>query len=163
MTARSNAGDKVKLVTTIFLFALLVATLRAPAQTNDSPKILFLELQLRTNSVSLVRAAVRPGVLKPRPPVSASSAIYFDLVSKDGQVLWQGSTEDPRSRVIEYEDPPRSGKLRRKTARFDETGFSVRLPSLANAQRVEFYEWEKSGNTQPDRRRIIGIIPLPAN
>src|ERR1043166_1660851 len=112
------------------------------AQTNDEPQILFLHLKLKNKTISLVKSTQVPGVVK--APRTAPTGLQYEVVSATGESLWKGTIEDPGERHLEYEDPPGSGKLKRKTIHFDEAAFMVRVPLLPAAQRVEFYTLESS-------------------
>jgi len=143
------------------LLVSLVLPAQAAVQTNASAGILFLHLQLKNNSVALVESSVQPGYLKPRPVEDIPNGIHFDLISADGRELWRGVIEDPSQRVVEYEEPPRSGKLKRKSIQAAEAEFTVRIPVLADARRIELYTLEKTGSAGKETRRSLGSLSLP--
>ena len=146
-----------------WLVALTLASLlaNATAQTNETSKIVFLRLQLKGQSVSLIETTVRPGYLKTRRNLDLPDGIHFELSDRAGHPLWHGAIEDPRVRAVEYEDPPRSGKLKRKEFRLSEAGFTVRVPMLADAKRIEFYTLERADSGKDERRKSLGKLPLP--
>ena len=85
------------------LFVLLVAnSLVAEAQTNSGPGILFLHLKVTNQTISLVEATLRPGVLK-RVREADSTALFCELLAEDGTTLWKGNMPDPTLRHFEYE------------------------------------------------------------
>jgi len=139
--------------------ALLLLGWGTPAaETNEQPGILFLQLKLKNKSISLVKTTTAPGVVK--PPRVAETGIQYELLSATGELLWKGTIEDPAVRHVEYEDPPGSGKMKRKTIRLEETEFTLRVPLIAAAQRVEFYLLEPSAvDAKPGRnstRKLLG-------
>jgi hypothetical protein len=146
----------------ILLCTFLCSVVGAFGQTNDSTKILFLHIKIKGQSVSLLDTVTRPGVLK-RPGDPAPDALHYEVFSAAGETLWKGALEDPTARRFEYEDPPGSGKLKRKVVLVDETEFTVRIPVLSDAQRVEFYKLEQSSssNQKSATRRTLGTILLP--
>ena len=143
------------------LFVLLVSPAKATAQTNDSTEILFLHLQFKNQSVSLIGASVQPGYLKPRPADNIPNGIHFDLISADGRELWRGVIEDPSRRVVEFEEPPRSGKLKQKIIQAADAEFTVRVPARADARRIEFYTLQKLGSDNQEARKTLGSFDLP--
>jgi hypothetical protein len=143
------------------LLALLAISASAQEQTNDSPRILFLLLKFKNNSVSLVESSVQPGYLKPRPVEDIPDGIHFDLISADGQALWRGVIENPSRRVVEFEEPPRSGKLKRKIIPVTEAEFTVRVPARADVRRIEFYTLQKSEPESKGARKSLGSFDLP--
>jgi hypothetical protein len=142
--------------------ALMVLSLGVTmAQTNEAPQILFLHLKLKHNAISLVESNVAPGTLK--PPRPAETGIRYELLSATGESLWQGWLDDPRERQIEYEDPPRSGKLKRKTFRREEAEFTMRVPVRAAAHRIEFHALEApamEATTTNQVRKLLGCLIL---
>jgi len=145
--------------------ALRVASAPAQSQTNTIPQIFFLHLRLTQKDITLVESSVRPGVVKFQPNPETKE-IQFELVSASGKVLWTGATDDPRNRHVEFEDPPRSGRLKRKTAPLNEAEFMIRVPVVAGAQRIDFYtSVSPSAEGKPDKpssRKLIGSTALPS-
>jgi len=135
---------------------------RTLAETNDEPRIIFLHLQLRPDkSVKLLDATSKKGHLKSRPIQNIPDAIHFELLSTEGRTLWHGMVADPSVRDVEYEDPLRAGQMKRKQFRLIETEFTVRVPGLADARRVEFYTLGRDGTNDATRKKL-GTFPLPA-
>jgi hypothetical protein len=148
------------------LVLLLAGSPRAQAQTNTAPGILFLHLKVTNQVVSLVEVNLRPGVVKPGPEADAT-ALCCELVSEAGIPLWKGSIADPTVRHLEYEDPANPGQLQHKVVRVEEAEFTLRVPALPEARRIDFFK-RPSGSTEEERpqkpsRTSWGSITLPAN
>jgi hypothetical protein len=150
------------------LAALLLWVESAPAQTqtNAAPQILFLHLKLTQKGISLVASSVQPGLAKPQPNLETKE-IQFELVSALGQTLWPGAMDDPRTRRVEFEDPPRSGRLKRKAILLKEAEFTIRVPFLTDARRIDFYTLDSaptnSKSDKPPVRKLLGSVPLPVH
>ena len=133
----------------------------AVAQTNDSPGILFLHLRLEhSKTVTLIESGTRKGTLKPQSPSNQPGAIHFELLTADRRSLWRGAIPDPSERVVEYEDPPRSGKLKRKNHSLGETEFTIRIPFSTDARTVEFYRLDSAGQSTNVVKQQIGVVTL---
>jgi len=114
--------------------------------------------------VSLVEANLRPGVLKPQPE-GDSAALCYEVVSEAGTPLWQGNLPDPTLRHLEYEDPDHPGQLLHKSVRVEEAEFTLRVPSLPAARRVDFFKVQPgpAGAVGPKLARTSwGSVTLPA-
>jgi len=156
------SSNRFRQLATSVAVALTCLAANTLAQTNNGPKILFLHLQLKDGSVSLIKSSVRPGYLKPRPNQDLPDGLHLELSDDESHACWRGVVENPCSRLIEYEDPPGSGKLKRKKVDLPEPEFMVRVPVLAEARQIEFYTLEptKAGNRA--QRRSLGKLQLPA-
>jgi len=145
-------------------FGLLTAT-PAPAQSNSAPQILFLHLRITNEVVSLVSSVARPGVLK-APREAAGDDLRYELLSASRKSLWKAGVADPTIRRLEYEEPPGSGNLKHKTLVLKEAEFTIRVPVLAEARRIDFYRLEPSGAPDAEGRRAVtrrslGSLTLP--
>jgi len=158
---RRTLGPRVYQLATAVTLVLGLMVGKMPAQTNDGPKILFLHLQLKDGSVSLIKASVRPGQLKPRPEQNIPDGLHFELTDGDGRPLWQGVIADPRSRLVEYQIPEGSGKLKRKKVAIKDPEFTLRVPALTEARRIEFYFQEPSNAENREQRKSLGQLRLP--
>ena len=133
----------------------------AAGQTNEPPKIVFLHLRLvPSKTVTLIESRTRNGTLKPQPVSNDADALHFELLTADGRSFWHGAIADPSERVVEYEDPPRSGKLKRKRYSLGETEFTLRLPFSADARTVEFYRLDAAGQSTNVVKKSIGVVAL---
>ena len=148
------------------LCALLLLALSSQcvqAQTNDAPKILFLHVRIeKDKGIKLIQSQTRDGQLKPPRNADQSEGIHYDLVTKDGKALWRGVIQNPAERVVEYEDPPRSGKLKKKRIKSDTAEFTIRVPVAADAQRVEFYTLDASPPNRVAQTNKLGSVNVPA-
>jgi hypothetical protein len=112
----------------------------------------------------LLDTVVRPGVLKPQIN-AAPVGVQYELVSEAGALLWKGTMPDPNVLHLEYDDPPGSGVLKRKTVVLPEAEFTVRVPVLPQAKRLDFYRLEApaSGATgeKSITRKLLGSLSLP--
>jgi hypothetical protein len=148
------------------LSVLLVAnSLVAEAQTTSGPGILFLHLKVTNQTVSLVEATLRPGVLK-RVREADSTALFCELLAEDGTTLWKGNMPDPTLRHFEYEDPSNPGQLRRKSVQVSEAEFTLRVPSVPAARRIDFFKvppGSPGAGLQKLSRTSWGSITLPVN
>ncbi len=146
------------------LAALLLGGGYLSAQTNAEPKILFLHVKLTSNNVALVESSVRPGVAKPQLNPDGKE-IQIELVSAEGKIIWTGAADDPRVQHVEFEDPPQSGRLRRRTIYLNEAEMTIRVPFVAEARRIDFYASGPSSPKGEDDKRLarelLGSIPLP--
>src|SRR5437016_1116683 len=99
-----------------FLVCLLVwlCAVQLLAQTNGEPQILSLHLKIQNQTLSVIETNTRPGALKP-PRDAEAAGLYYEVISSAGAALWKSTMEDPTVLHLEYEEPPHSGKLKRKT------------------------------------------------
>jgi hypothetical protein len=129
------------------LFASVSAFGQTATPTTEAataqPRIAFVHLRFTADQVQLVDVRIVPGQFKPAPE-PASERIALQVVGSSGKVLWQGWTEDPRTRVLEYE----RGNDRRLNGR------AISVPTADTSVRVPFIE---EGQTI----RISRISPVP--
>ena len=146
------------------LVLLLFCAGVSSAQTNGEPKILFLHLKLKSQTVSLVETVTRPGTLK-RPRDPAADELHYELLSGTGESLWKAAVPDPSVRHLEYEDPSGSGNLKRKSIPLDEAEFTVRVPLVSKARQVEFYKLAPAASGAKGEKRLakisFGTVLLP--
>jgi hypothetical protein len=153
--------------TGLVLGALMFLMLEAgplQAQTNEEPQIIFLHLKFKSGTISLVDSVTRPGVLKVQRDAPEAD-LHYELISATGQTLWQATSEDPSTQHLEYEEPPHSGVLKRRTIHLVEVEFTVRVPFMVSARRVDFFKLEPQPPGTPGvksaARRNLGSIVLP--
>jgi len=161
----------MKLSMTPLGFALLVAMVAmalpgasaANAQPKSEAQIVFLHLRMKNDTLTLVKSALRPGLVKQRRPVEKTGGIYYDVVSSSGKSLWQGVTGDPSQQRLEYEDPDHPGQLKIKYLELKVTEFTLRIPFKPEMNRLELYRMAPAA---PDSgrpkvvRKLISSIPL---
>ncbi len=161
----------MKLYTTLLRFALLIVMMAmalpgsdaAKAQPQSDAQIVFLHLRMKDDTLTLVKSASRPGIVKQRRLVEKPGGIYYELVSSSGKPLWQGVTADPLQQRLEYEDPDHPGQLKIKYVKLNEIEFTLRLPFKPEMRRLELYRLApaapNSGRPKV-ARKLIGSIPL---
>lgn len=135
----------------------------AAAETNQSPTILFLQVQLSpTNTPTLVSWKERPGELKRQPNLDIADGIHFELRTAEGRSLWHGVVADPIPPTVEHESSARSGRLtRREVPVPNQIEIMIRVPRRAEAHSVEFYTLTAGATNQPAPRKKLGTLPLP--
>lgn len=150
---------RVRLVTGLVL--VFLGCVLARADTNTGPGILFLHCRIQGQVVTVLRTAHAPGVVK--PPAAATGEIEYALLSAQGETLWRGVLDDPRVQRFDYEDPPRSGRLRLKVIRHEAAEFVVRVPARADARWIEFRKLDLAApdaSARP-RKTVLGRFVLP--
>lgn len=152
-----------RILTSATLLAMLSCPIAITAQqTNDGPKILFLNLKLQKDrTVKLVSGIMRPGVLKPPANPYLTDGIHYKLVDADGKPLWHAAIADPGHRIMEHTDQAGSGKLKQFRIDSSEVEFMVRVPVRTNAVGVEFYRRSGVSTNQPPELIRFGVVPLP--
>jgi hypothetical protein len=118
------------------------------------PQILFLHFKVKNNQVVLVSKTIRPGTLK-HFREGTTDELHYELMSETGETLWTAAVPDPTAREIEYEDPPGSGKMTRKSVNLDEAEFTVRLPVVDSAHHIDFYKLENSSTDPKAEPRLV--------
>ena len=147
----------------LVIAATIIPAARLDAQTNEPPRILFLHLKLKGQTISLVNATAVPGVLKPSR--AAQGNIRYEIISTNGVPLWQGAMTDPRDERPDFPALDDSDKTpRQPPPRPDELEFTLRVPGLPSAQRIDFYTLEPppsdDGAATNAVKKILGSLPL---
>ncbi len=101
----------------------------AKAET-DSQRIAFVHLRFTGAQVQLVGFKIVPGRFKTAPE-PAGERILLQVVGSSGKPLWEGWLNNPRMRVLEFED---ARQHRRRT------GMAVAVPNPEVVVRVPFIE-----------------------
>lgn len=150
-----------------FLLALAAMGLSGGSAANAQPQseaqIVFLHLRMKGDTLTLVKSALRPGVLKQRRPIEKPGGIYYEIVSSSGKLLWKGVAGDPSRQRLEYEDPDHPGRLKIKYVKLNEVEFTLRIPFKAGMSRLELYRLvpAETGQGQPKvLRQLLDSIPL---
>jgi len=148
-------------------FLVIAALLGSPtalkAQGNEPPRILFLHLKIKGQTISLVNATSVPGVLKPAP--AAQGDIRYEIISTNGAALWQGALADPRGELPDFPALDNSDKTPRQRPPVpDELDFTLRIPHQPAAQRINFYAIApRQGAASPNAhtvKKLLGSLPL---
>jgi hypothetical protein len=101
----------------------------AKAETT-SQRIAFVHLRFVGDQVQLVDFKVVPGRFK-IPPEPAGERILLQVLGSSGKALWEGWFNDPRTRVLEFDD------LKQPQRR---AGMSIAVPNPEIVVRVPFIE-----------------------
>lgn len=147
----------------LVIAALLCSPAALKAQSNERPRILFLHLKIKGQTISLIDATSVPGVLK--PVRAAQGDIRYEIISTNGAPLWQGALADPRRELPDFPALDDSDKTpRQHPPVLDELEFTLRIPHQPAAQRIEFYTFEPrptgaDANTNAVKR-LLGSLPL---
>jgi len=148
-------------------FACLVAAplVRGEGEDEEPSKILVLQLRLKSNDVSLVKASLAPGTLKmPRVPKEKLQGLEVRGLSEAGDVLCSRVVDDPSQRRLEYEDPWHPGQLKRIVLDDDDALFVVRVPWIKELSTLQFHQLlpdeDETGTSkaQAVRRKLLGRI-----
>jgi len=141
--------------------AFLLALAGEPAVAQGNSQVVFLHLKLKQGKLILLDRNVRGGSVKQSRAVQQYATWNYDVRSRSGEVLWSGTMRDPSLRRYEYEDPNEPGKLKGRHVDLDNAEFTVRIPDIVGADRVEFYRSiASSAGAERPVRQLIGTIPL---
>jgi hypothetical protein len=143
------------------------------AQPKELDQILFLHLRMKGGTLTLVKSATVPGVLKSRRSADKKAPLQLEVETAEGASLWSDTMNDPSVRRYEYEDPDNPGVIKSKVVRLNEVEFTVRVPLKKEARRLSFYRVSppaEKGKTliAPDAKsskpakELIARIDLPA-
>jgi len=114
-----------------------------PQRKHDS-KIIFLQLRMKDDIITLVNMTIRPGYLKPQGTAGARGDILYDVTNMSGGSLWQGVSDNPSHRRLEYEDPDHPGKILSKVIDQNDVRFTIRIPYDPGIKTVSFYSLKES-------------------
>jgi hypothetical protein len=145
-------SSELKKIGTALLVFTLALTISLRAQSPSAAQIAFLHLKMKNDTITLVKSAIRPGVVKQKRALESRGGIYYDVVSSSGQSLWAGVMEDPLLQRLEYADPANSGQLKIKYVKLNEAEFTLRIPFKPEAHRIEFYRHNSPG-ADPSRQK----------
>jgi len=101
----------------------------------DSPRIAFVHLRFVGDQVQLIDFKVVPGRFKPTPEPTGER-ILLQVVGSSGTTLWEGWLNDPRTRLLEHEDPTRGGRLTGKVIAVPNPEVVVRVPFVEEGQTI---------------------------
>ena len=147
----------------LLVFAFLAA---CSGLAEEKDQILFLQLKLKDEAITLVRSSVRPGHLKTPIAPDKKGEIRLELTAADGSSLWHEVMADPTVRRIEYEDPDNPGSLKSKEVRVTEAEFTVRVPFVKAAKQLNLHRLEKparraDAQTPRQAGKLLGVVALP--
>jgi len=117
-----------------------VLSLLNPAQASDATnQFLFLTLRLKDGQVTLQKAQVVNGTLKPQLDSTDAAPLLVSLESTNGAVAWKLAIDDPSVHYYEYEDPQQPGQLKMKVAQDNDVEFVVRTPIKPGVRQIAIH------------------------
>ena len=149
------------------LLALLLVCVCATTAQPDQARFFFLTFRLKAGALTLVKARVMPGTLKPQRDGTQPDALRFVLEQAADESLWSRRLDDPSVQRLEYEDPDHPGQIKSKTVQLDDVEFIVRAPYHPNARQVVIYREHveipvDGAKAAPPVRQLLARLPLPA-
>lgn len=156
-TTRSSIGLAVMLMT------LSLGRVQASDGTNQ---FLFLTLRLKGGAVTLEKASVVSGTLKPQQDSTDAEPLLVTLEQAEGEARWSLAIDDSSIQRYEYEDPQQPGALKSKLVQVDDVEFIVRAPLTPGVRHIAIYRKEKSiqpatAGESPPAKRLLARIELP--
>jgi len=131
-------------------------------------QFLFLTLRLKSGVVTLEKALVVSGTLKPQRDSTEADLLLVTLEQGGGGACWSLAIDDPSVQRQEYEDPQQPGALRSKRVQVDDIEFVVRAPLTVGARYIGVYRKEKGtqaatpGASAP-AHKLLARIELPGD
>lgn len=148
-------------------FLLLLMFCSGPLQAGKSinSEIIFLQLHIDKDSISLIKSVVVPGAIKQPRVGSISKDIYYEVESKTGSVITSGTVDNPLIRRVEYEDPDNPGTLKTKVIELSEADFVLRLNYSDDIEAVSFYKLTSNRNDPGEKpsRELLSRVPVDLN
>ena len=129
-------------------------------------KILFLHLQMRNDSITILQSDVRPGILKHAQDTTTANGIEYQCRSSVGTLLFGGAIEDPSVRRYEYEDSTQPGTLRLKVVKLPSVVFTLRIPFSEDIHHIEFYRVCAPGISSHPKEAVrvfLGAVEIQSN
>ena len=148
-------------------FLLLLMFCSCPLQAGESGTagIIFLQLHIDKDSISLIESITVPGTLKQPRAGSISRDIYYEVESKTGSVITSGTVDDPLIRRVEYEDPDNPDLLITKVIELSEADFVLRLDFKDDIESVSFYKLTSNRNDSSEKpsQEFLGRVTVDLN
>jgi hypothetical protein len=110
----------------------------SPVTAPDFHRIAFVHLRFAGDQVQLVDFKVVPGRFKTAPE-PAGERILLQVVGSLGKPLWEGWLNDPRTRVLEFEDSAPRGGRRGMAVAVANPEVTVRVPFLEEGQAIQIW------------------------
>ena len=120
----------------IGLIAVLSVLLPLGAQASDTNQFLFLTLRLKGGVVTLEKAQIVKGTLKPQLNSTEEKPLLITLEQTKGIAEWSLTMDDPSIQRLEYEDPEHPGTLKTKLETVDDIEFIVRTPLITGVRHL---------------------------
>lgn len=136
------------------------------AEESQGEQILFLNLKITNDVVSLVGSTAVPGHLKVPIAAEKQGELYLELISTNSVPIWTDVMPDPLVRRYEYEDPDHPGQLKVKEVKMDQAEFTVRVPGRKEAKQLNIYRLDQpaaksAASASNKTRTLLGTIELP--
>jgi hypothetical protein len=129
----------------------------AKAET-DSQRIAFVHLRFTGAQVQLLDFKVVPGRFKTAPE-PAGERILLQVVGSSGKPLWEGWLNDPRTRVLEFDDAEKHGRRRGMAVDFPNPEVVVRVPFIEEGQALHIWRATSANGSSAHYERL-SIVPL---
>jgi hypothetical protein len=145
----------------LIITLLLISSVIAKAAGTEN-KVVFLQFHIDSNSISLTKSTMADGELKKTRIRTESKEIYFEIVSKDSQLLSSGNIENPLVRKFEYENPDKPGEILQKIVNLESAEFTVRINYNNQIDKINFYRthFEKDIKSVRNSENLIGSVSL---
>lgn len=147
-SAASYCVKRSCLVAVVALAVLVGAPVSAepPASKPPSPakaettsqRIAFVRLRFAGEQVQLVDFKIVPGRFKTAPE-PAGERILLQVIGLSGKPLWEGWLNDPRTRVLEFDDAKEHGRRRAMVVAVPNAELTVRVPFIEDGQAVHIW------------------------
>ncbi len=148
-----------------FLLLLMFCSGPLQAGESDDTGIIFLQLHIDKDSISLIKSVVVPGVIKQPRAGSSYRDIYYEVESKTGSVIASGTVDNPLIRRVEYEDPDNPGALKTKVMEMSEADFVLRLNYSDDIEAVSFFKVTSNRNDPGEKpsQELLGRVLIDLN
>ena len=128
----------------------------AKAET-DSQRIAFVHLRFTGAQVQLLDFKVVPGRFKTAPE-PAGERILLQVVGSSGKPLWEGWVNDPRTRVLEFEDSRRQGRRAGMAIVIPNPEVVVRVPFIEEGQALQIWSVTPARGPGPHYQRLNTVL-----
>jgi hypothetical protein len=129
----------------------------AKAET-DSQRIAFVHLRFSGAQVQLVDFKVVPGRFKTAPE-PAGERILLQVVGSSGKPLWEGWLNDPRTRVLEFDDAEKHGRRTGMAVDFPNAEVVARVPFIEEGQTLHIWRATPANGAGAHYERL-SVVPL---
>ena len=148
---------------------VLFACAATPSRSNSLPTdpslpaaaeaqgIAFLHLRLHPAKVELLGITITPGRLKPAPE-HPGNRILLQVRSRAGDLLWEGTVEDPQVERIESAEDER-GRRANKVVEHASREVTTRVPFFEEGQEVRIWR-VAPGKDASAHQKLLGTFQL---
>lgn len=145
----------------------VIALLGTRAAADDTNQFLFLTLRLKAGAVTLEKAQVVTGTLKPQSDSTEEKPLLISLEQNTGIAQWSLTMDDPAVQRLEYEDPQQPGVLKTKWLTTDDTEFIVRTPLITGVRHLAIHRKSPPAKltlgSSAATNSLLARIELPQN